>query len=227
MTTSSGSARRQMELGQYKHEISKLLKKTTLDYPFYDKTNEQLVADAIERARTQTEFAILKVGSIDSTYVPLHGEQHLKTTLALNALNSERNPGKIKLSSFMYPCILPGVLKEIYSTINNKRIASYKGLYSKLEELKYSVVLVTTSWQALNNFATYSECINIVPLPEGYDKGEIIRKEFTEARRELLNELLVTPAKHFECGVLNQNLVLEALREYEPEIRRRLNLLPN
>jgi len=222
-----------LQIQRYKSAIKSILGKTILEYPFDEKTNAELIADAIERGGIQTEFAIFRMGETERKMVPFRGEAHEKTTFSLNSLKEgKRNRVEIKLSSFIYPVHLLAMfgkegIDDLYSTYKNKRITSYSELYQVLEILNGKKILVTTSWQGLNKYASFSDCINIVPLPEEDKMTEVIRTEFIKARIKLLQELMVHPGKYFDFGAVKNNIALEALKEFEPEIRMKLHKLQN
>jgi hypothetical protein len=221
------------EIQKYKSALKSILERTILKYPFDEKTDAELIADAIERGSFQTEFAIFRIGETERNMVPFRGEVHEKTIFSLHTLNlSKRNRIEIKLSSFIYPVHLIAMLGQkgieaLYSTYKNKRITSYSELYQVLETLTGEKVLVTTSWEGLNKYASISDCINIVPLAEENKMAEVIRAEFIKARIQLFQELRVLPGKYFNFGPVKNDVALEAFKEFEHEIRMKLNKLQN
>jgi len=220
------------EYNKYRNEIHKLLEKTIFSYPFFTKSDDELISDAIDRGNKQGEFSIFKMGIQEKKFVPAGGGVFEKNFFSLYPIYEGITKCiEIKLSSFIYPAQWISNLGDnnsasLYSTYKNRRIYSYNELYELIGNLHDKKVLMTTSWHGYGKYGL-NQCINLLPLGNENEWAEIIRKEFTKERISLLQDLLLSPEKYFDFFPVNKNLALDAVREFELQIKKDIQFLQN
>lgn len=221
---------KETKLQDYKWKINSLFERTILSYDFQNKTDTEIISEAIERGSNQNEFGLFQLGKTTQEEVPVRGKLYSKTAVLMTSINSsgKERISEVKLSSFIYPSYLLTHSDEsqeiIFSTIHSKRIRDYSDLFSVLRMGEGYKILVTTSWSAFNEFATESVCVNLVYL-NNENNAEVIRKEFRKARIEFLNELLKKPWRYFNSGMIDHDIAREAIKEFEPQIKSLLKNL--
>lgn len=218
------------EYNKYRNEIQKLFEKTILSYPFFTKSDDEIISDAIDRGNKQCEFSIFKMGIQEKKFVPAGGGIFEKNFFSLYSLNDGiKKCIEIKLSSFIYPAQWISNLGDknsasLYSTFKNRRISSYNELYKLIEDLQGKNVLMTTSWHGYGKYGL-SQCINLLPLDNEYEWADTIRKEFRKERISLLEDLLVSPEKYFNFFPVNKALALDTVKEFESQIKKDIQFL--
>lgn len=220
------------EYNNYRIEIQKLLDKTLFYYPFYSKSDDELISDAFDRGNKQCEFSIFKMGIQEKKFVPAGGGIFEKNFFTLYPLKDGKlKRVEIKLSSFIYPAQWISMLGDknvnpLFSTYKSQRVMNYGELYGIIENLQDKNVLITTSWDGFGKYGV-NQCINLFPIGNKNDWADIIRQEFTKERISLLQEILVSPEKYFNSFPVNKKLALDALKEFEPQIRKEIQYLQN
>jgi len=220
------------EYNKYRSEIQKLIDYPILSYPFYSKSDDELISDAIDRGNKQGEFSILKMGIQEKKFVPAGGGIFEKNFFSLYSLNDGiKKCIEIKLSSFIYPAQWISNLGDknsvsLYSTYKNQRISSYNELYELIGDLHDKNVLMTTSWHGFGKYGL-NQCINLLPMGNKNEWADTIRKEFTKERISLLQDLLASPKKYFNFFPVNKILALDAVKEFEPQIKIDIQFLQN
>jgi len=218
------------EYNKYRNEIQKLFEKTILSYPFFTKSDDELISDAIDRGNKQCEFSIFKMGIQEKKFVPAGGGIFEKNFFSLYSLNDGlKKCTEIKLSSFIYPAQWISNLGDknsasLYSTYKNQRISSYDELYQLIGDLQDKNVLMTTSWYGYGKYGL-NQCINLLPIGNKNEWADIIRKEFIKERISLFQDLLVSPEKYFNFFPVNKAIALDVVKEFEPQIRKDIQFL--
>lgn len=220
------------EYNNYRLEIQKLLDKALLSYPFYAKSDDELISDAVDRGIKQLEFSIFKMGIQEKKSVPVRGDIFEKNFFSLYSVNDGiEKCFEIKLSSFIYPARLISNLGDknsdsLYSTYKSQRISSYAKLYKLIEDLHDKNVLMTTNWHGYGKYGI-NQCINLLPLGHKNEWADIIRKEFARERISLLQDLLLSPEKYFYFFPVNKTIALDVVLEFEPQINKDIQFLQN
>lgn len=210
----------QAKISTYRDQFEKLFSRTLYSYPFYDKTDEELITDAINKDPNIIEFGLFKLGERDEKTVPTRGGSADMKYIPLISLQNDAVSIDIKLSSFIFPCfhLAIGTDAKIRSTFNSKLVDSCEELYKLLDMYSNETVLVTTCWSAMSiKFFSSTTCVNIIPITESSETANIIRNCFKEERIKFINEIFITPHKYFSVGMVDQAIAKELFEEYYKE----------
>jgi hypothetical protein len=221
------------KLSSYKIEFDKLFAKTLFSYPFYDKTDEELIADATNKNHTDFDFGLFKLGNRDKKIVVVAGKEMETHYIPLVFLNGDKNNFiEIKLSSFVFPCFLPSFYNDVDKLRNKKKIikstyklqtfSSYSSLYQLMEKDYGHNILVTTCWSALNNFGRLSKCVNLMPIANDVNAADFIRYYFKEERIRIINEILDIPYKYFGKFPIDADIANQAFLCYKERLEAEL-----
>lgn len=122
----------------YRNHLNKLINKTLLSYPFYDKTDEEIISDAKERTKNNMKFGLFKLESREVKEVVVFGNSINTLYFPLRStLNEKEKPIEIKISSFSYPLYFNPSLSDknetMKSTFNYQTFNDYGSLYQSIE----------------------------------------------------------------------------------------------
>jgi hypothetical protein len=205
---------------KYRDEFLRILNTTIFSYPFDEKTDVELVNDAINRGTILSAFALYKIKNHEIINVPVSGNLKEIKYLTLKSLveNKEDARIEIKLSSFIYPSTpLSMFLKEnalsYYSTFDNQKINDYAQLYKKIEKHIDCVVLVTTYNHTIAKFGGM-ECVNIIPIENEKDIADIIRINLRKERIKFIEDLFEMRFNYFRFSPVDKTLAKNILTEF-------------
>ena len=218
----------------YRSESEKLMNRTIFSYPFMSKSDEELILDAINRANSDLEFSLFKLGERDVKTVPVSGAVVDTKFFPLFSLQNENNPKKIeiKISSFTFPSHFISDLKDkafpIKSTFNYQSYDSYSKLYKATEKYYGEKVLVTTCWHTVTNFLNIINCVNISPTPKNDSEiADLIRQSFIKERINFINDFLNNPKKYIPFYPIDEDILNECLNEFKHIFENELVMAQN
>lgn len=208
------------KISVYRSEFIRILGTTIFSYPFDEKTDIELVNDAINRGTGLSEFALYKIKNHEIINVPVSGNLREIKYLTLKSLveNNDDTSINIKLSSFIYSSTpVSTFMKEnaisYYSTFENKKVERYHQLYNVIERHIDSLVLVTTCMYTVAKFGGM-ECVNIIPIENKMDIANIIRIHLRNERVKFIEDLFELRFNYFHFGPINIDLAKEVLAEF-------------
>jgi len=221
------------EYESYKNHIDELLERTLFSYPFYDKSDDELISDARKRTESNIEFGLFKLGepSVKEVFVDNDFIETKYFTLT-STLNTSESPIEIKLSSFIFPLIFFSSLfdkkEKLRSTFNYQTFNDYNSLFREMKGSFGETVLITSCWELVTVFHKIKKCVNIVPTPKD-DKSLalLIRKSFVKDRSNFINDFLNKPHKYIPTCPVDKEILNEVLQEYQQKLKDELNLLKN
>lgn len=208
---------------KYNKEFKKLLEHPILKYNLGNMEDEELVEFSKNNAKSSKIFTIFKLKGVQKRPVPVSGQVFEKVYFSLIPLIDSHNR-EIKLSSFIYPLIIPSTLEfpeYTRSTYNGTLIKNYDELYDLIDELDGELVLITNSWVGIGKFGA-NECINMVHLPAKDNIAEIIKNEFISEKIKFLNMLLDEPSKLFTFSPVDDLIISEVVKDYKTVIEEKL-----
>lgn len=223
----------QVKISICRNEFEKLFKRTLFSYPFYDKTDEELIADSINKDKTNFEFGLFELGKRDIKTVPVRGEIVEMRYIPLINLNSNKNiePIHIKLSSFLYPsffiALFPDKTDTIQSSYNYQTFNNYSELYKSMEIHYGHKVLISTCWETITNLGGVTDCVNIIPITDDLKTADSIRYYFIKERKKFINEILNKPHKYFSSRPIYADIAKDVLGEYKDKLENELRRLNN
>ncbi|MDD3645643.1 MAG: hypothetical protein PHR19_08970 [Bacteroidales bacterium] len=215
----------------YKDQIDELLDRTLFSYPFYDKSDDELILDARKRTGSDIEFGLFKLGepSTKEVFVDNNFIETKYITLT-STLNTSERPIEIKLSSFIYPLFFIASLldkkEKMTSTFNYQTFSNYNSLFSEMHRSFGETVLITSCWHLVTIFFKVNKCINIVPTPKD-DKSLalLIRKSFVKERSNFIKDFLNKPYKYISFYPVDKEILNEVFQNYKQKLKDELNLL--
>ena len=212
----------------YKTHLDKLIQRTLFSYPFYDKTDEELISDAKERTKNGIEFGLFKLRERDIKTVIVHGEIVGSKILPLiSTLDESAKPIEIKISSFMYPSYFLSSLLDkketMRSTLDYKTYNDYGRFYRAIEEYYGDTILVTSCWETMSDFGTIVKCVNIMPTPDNDSSlARLISECLIKERRSFICDILEKPYKYIPSYPVNNDILNEIFKEYKPKFEEEL-----
>jgi len=188
--------------------IKEFLDRTIIFYQFYEKTDNDIIYDAILRGKCGfQEFSIYQLGElyskeqlIPSSQGKIVNSQYLKFHPIDNELKDKSFI--VNISSFIYPLRFPfdfdNQFPELYYKFNNERITSQTVLYEILESHLGKEVLITTCWDGMSKFGNFRDVFNIIPLPQNEKEVvNIIKQNYRFERKKLIELLITFPKRLF------------------------------
>lgn len=219
---------KQSQETQSQDELSKLLSRTLFSYSFDEKSDAEIIYDAIERAKKYAEFAIYKLNDFSSkwVYVPSKGVKVETKYIELHPYNiaDESKFLEIKVSSFIYPLTLPDLESKIVSKISNHVFFNYRDLDSALDNLIGCNILVTTCWMAFPSIGGGpKQVVNIEKLPDKLeDAAKPIRFYFAKERIRMIKEVLENPRKYTCSSLKEEKDIQESLDRHRQMLMNEL-----
>jgi hypothetical protein len=220
---------------KYKSNIQESLNNIIFSYPFYNKSDKDIVNDAILRGQKRREFAFYIAGGINREEVPVTGEKQIasRTIMPLFDFIDNIKVDFIKLSSFIYPYNFVGDLalnnEEIASTINYSRINTYNKLFSFLNEnIIGKPIFITTKLAGGGKYGV-SFFYNIVTMDNKDEMANFVRKHFAIERKNFIKSMLRKPYLYFNSPV-DQNdkkYCFDALKAFENKLNDELIKIKN
>lgn len=212
-----------MEDNAYRKQFNNLIKRPLFSYPFYEKTDEELISDAVKRNDDNLEFRLFKFGERDTKTVMARGKLvETRYFPLINLLNeNETKPIEIKITSFKFPALLMSSVldkeEKIRSTFNYQTFDEYYELYRSIEGYYGKRVLITTCWDAVTDFISSVKCVNIVPVTDDdMETAQIIRKCFLRDRRTFIEDILQKPKKYMNFSPVDEVTIARIFDEFKP-----------
>lgn len=218
----------------YRKQFDDLIKRKLFSYPFYDKSDEELIIDAICVTKNNLEFSLFKLGPRDVKTVVARGKIVETRYLPLISLVNEVDikPIEIKISSFKYPALfMSSVLDKVEknrSTFNYKTFDEYSDLYRTIEKHYGERILITTCWDNVTDFISTVKCVNLVAVPSDDEvAAEIIRECFLRDRRKFIDDMLQKPKKYMSFCPVDEEILAGVFEEYKQVFLEELDKLDN
>ncbi len=208
----------------YRNEFNKLLNRTIFSYPFYLKTDQELISDAKNRNGAGDEFGLFFLGEKSLKTVPIQGNFVDVQYLPLKSYTNDKESIHVKLSSFVYPAIFmsdflsPGTKVHIQSKIGGEIFSSYNILYDVIEKNSGKMVLLTSNWAAITKLGNVTSCVNLIIIEDERKTADIIREQFKKERIEFINSLIDIPHRHFTSGPVDGNKSRSIFEEYKSTV---------
>lgn len=222
------------EYTKYRQQFEYIIKRTLFSYPFYDKSDEELISDAINRDNKNLEFRLFKLGEREVKTVLARGKLVDTRYLPLISLRDDNKiqPIEIKITSFKYPSLfMSSVLdkeEKIRSTFNYETFDEYSDLYKAIEQYYGERILITTCWDTVTDFISITRSVNLVPIPRNdSEAAEIIRRSFIRERKRFIEDIYKKPKKYINFCPVDENLLAAAFKEFEPIFIEEVNRLNN
>ncbi len=217
----------------YKNNINDILENSLFSYPFYDKSDQQLIIDAKNRTDKSIVFGLFELrecesksviagnGAVDTKYLPLKSTASLSETII-----------QIKVSSFVYPAYFMTSMFDkkhsLRSTFNYEHFDDYYSILNYSKEYIGQVVLVTSCWDLMSGFGNFVKCVNIMSTPQNDSAlANLIRECFLNERIKFLDEFVENPEKFMPNINVDKFILNEVLIEYQPKFKSELNRLKN
>lgn len=205
----------------YRTHLDKLIQRRLFSYPFYEKTDDELITDAKEKAISDVEFCLFKLENREIKTVYVNNKFVDSKILPLfSLLDSLSKPIEIKISSFMYPAVFLSSFvdkkESKKSLLNYTEFNDYATFYRALELYYGKMVLVTTCWDLISDFVKPVKCVNIIPAPTEEDKlAYLIRKSFVRDRKYFIKDIIEKPYKYIPIYPVDNDVLNEVFMEYK------------
>lgn len=219
-----------MNKNAYEKDFKDLLNRTLISYPFYDKSDAELITDTKRRTSDDIEFGLFKIeGEGKNSYFIDSQPIDSRVLILKNTLNSE-DKVEIKLSSFVYPSyFMSSVIdkKELMkSSFNYQSYTDYRKLNNEVIYYTGKTVLVTCSWILMSKYIKSVNCVNIIEAPSDEKQlAQLIRKCFMKERKMFIQDIINKPSKYVSSLPVNDNILKEVFGLYRPKFEAELNRL--
>jgi hypothetical protein len=218
---------------KYRKCLDELLKKQLFSYPFYDKSDDELIFDAKERSKKEIEFGLFILGRRSTKTVVVDDKIIDSKILPLISTSDEtQKPTEIKISTFMFPTYFFSSIfdnkESISSTLNYQNYNDYGKFYSSIEKYYGEIILVTTYWHTLSDFCTFVNCANIMTTPKDESSlANLIRECFVKDRTNFITDIINKPQKYISFCPIDVQILSEVMKEYQHLFEEELNRLEN
>lgn len=218
---------------QYKKNIEELLERPLFSYPFYDKSDDELILDAKERTEKHIEFGIFELGQCESkSVIAGSGKVNTKYFNLYSPLKLSKKTVQIKVSSFVYPLFFFSTVIDhtntntLRSSIDNKLFDNYNSIVSYIDKHSGKYVLVTNYLSMINKFGNFTYCVNLLTTPTYDDElAYMIRENFLNERIKFINDLKDKPYKYIESAPIKYEILENVLKEFQQKIDSELKRL--
>lgn len=221
------------EFAMYRNQIEMLLGRTLFSYPFYYKSDDELITDARNRTKSNIEFGLFKLGAPSVKEVVVNNNLvDTKYFTLSSTIDTSVAPIEIKLSSFRYPLLFISSFvdkeEKMTSTFKYQTFSNYNSLFEEIQGSYGKTILITSCWELMTAFVKINKCVNIVPTPKDDTLlANLIRKSYVKERSNFINDFLDKPYKYIPTYPVNKEILNIVFQEYQQKLDDELSLLEN
>jgi hypothetical protein len=217
-----------MDKNMYEEDFKRLLNRTLISYPFFEKSDSELIIDSKRRTSDDIEFGLFKIVSEGANSYIIDNEVVNSRVLQLKStLDNSKAQVEIKLSTFIYPsfflCSLGDEKETMKSSLNYQTYFNYRELNREILNYIGKTVLVTSSWDLVSKFRKFVKCVNIILAPDDEQLlAKLIRQCFIRERKIVIQDIINNPSKYMSSYPVEYDILEEVFVDYKPKLEAEL-----
>lgn len=216
-----------------KNHFDQLIERRLFSYPFYNKTDEELISDAKERPTNEIEFGLFKLErpAIRTQFIYTKNDiVDIKYFPLKSLVNESEEPIEIRLSSFIFSSFFTTTLMDkdevVKSSFDYEIFETYSSLYTTLERYYGKMVFVTSCWEVRSGFFRLIKCVNIMPTTDDERSlANLIRESFIFERKNFITNIINYPLRYSNVHPKNSDVLKEVFKEYQQKFEDELTQL--